>query len=137
MIRRPPRSTLFPYTTLFRSDLVVDSEKLPGRDFRRVVAVISFHGQVNACTQLAIDLRQLVLREAEERGDRLKLRDDHKTVLVVRVDNVTGIHEAQADAAADRRSDVAIGELQFGVIDLRSEERRVGKECRSRWSPYH
>jgi len=22
-------------------------------------------------------------------------------------------------------------------IDLRSEERRVGKECRSRWSPYH
>src|SRR5256885_7989450 len=25
----------------------------------------------------------------------------------------------------------------FGVADLRSEERRVGKECRSRWSPYH
>ena len=24
------------------------------------------------------------------------------------------------------------------LIDLvRSEERRVGKECRSRWSPYH
>ena len=23
------------------------------------------------------------------------------------------------------------------VILLRSEERRVGKECRSRWSPYH
>ena len=22
-------------------------------------------------------------------------------------------------------------------IQLRSEERRVGKECRSRWSPYH
>ena len=22
-------------------------------------------------------------------------------------------------------------------IDCRSEERRVGKECRSRWSPYH
>ena len=21
--------------------------------------------------------------------------------------------------------------------DIRSEERRVGKECRSRWSPYH
>jgi len=21
--------------------------------------------------------------------------------------------------------------------DVRSEERRVGKECRSRWSPYH
>ena len=23
------------------------------------------------------------------------------------------------------------------VKDTRSEERRVGKECRSRWSPYH
>src|SRR5260221_4696051 len=23
------------------------------------------------------------------------------------------------------------------VIQIRSEERRVGKECRSRWSPYH
>ena len=23
------------------------------------------------------------------------------------------------------------------VLDDRSEERRVGKECRSRWSPYH
>ena len=23
------------------------------------------------------------------------------------------------------------------VVRLRSEERRVGKECRSRWSPYH
>ena len=22
-------------------------------------------------------------------------------------------------------------------FDIRSEERRVGKECRSRWSPYH
>ena len=23
------------------------------------------------------------------------------------------------------------------AFELRSEERRVGKECRSRWSPYH
>src|SRR2546428_3741279 len=23
------------------------------------------------------------------------------------------------------------------TVNLRSEERRVGKECRSRWSPYH
>ena len=23
------------------------------------------------------------------------------------------------------------------IIEARSEERRVGKECRSRWSPYH
>ena len=24
-----------------------------------------------------------------------------------------------------------------GCVGVRSEERRVGKECRSRWSPYH
>src|SRR2546426_11612690 len=27
--------------------------------------------------------------------------------------------------------------LLAGVRNIRSEERRVGKECRSRWSPYH
>src|SRR2546422_3515514 len=27
--------------------------------------------------------------------------------------------------------------LVRGVLQVRSEERRVGKECRSRWSPYH
>ena len=25
----------------------------------------------------------------------------------------------------------------FSLYESRSEERRVGKECRSRWSPYH
>src|SRR3712207_8389525 len=29
------------------------------------------------------------------------------------------------------------GALHLAALDLRSEERRVGKECRSRWSPYH
>ena len=29
------------------------------------------------------------------------------------------------------------GELWRPKNDIRSEERRVGKECRSRWSPYH
>ena len=28
-------------------------------------------------------------------------------------------------------------DLKSGNIYGRSEERRVGKECRSRWSPYH
>src|SRR5687767_7327993 len=28
-------------------------------------------------------------------------------------------------------------DLPFPLIVARSEERRVGKECRSRWSPYH
>ena len=34
---------------------------------------------------------------------------------------------------------VAKRALNIGLDDdlVRSEERRVGKECRSRWSPYH
>src|SRR2546429_6187327 len=39
-------------------------------------------------------------------------------------------HEA---AAADHHAPVGRGRLD----SERSEERRVGKECRSRWSPYH
>ena len=29
-----------------------------------------------------------------------------------------------------------VGDLTETISGLRSEERRVGKECRSRWSPY-
>ena len=34
---------------------------------------------------------------------------------------------------------VAAGFNEFSPpsVTIRSEERRVGKECRSRWSPYH
>src|SRR3989440_6540496 len=38
------------------------------------------------------------------------------------------------------RGDPAVANRGFGLgraNTLRSEERRVGKECRSRWSPYH
>ena len=31
----------------------------------------------------------------------------------------------------------AVTGVALGLNLLRSEERRVGKECRSRWSPYH
>ena len=32
---------------------------------------------------------------------------------------------------------VSAGVIRFTAGEERSEERRVGKECRSRWSPYH
>src|SRR5256884_15420 len=32
---------------------------------------------------------------------------------------------------------VAVDGIFIVMLILRSEERRVGKECRSRWSPYH
>ena len=36
----------------------------------------------------------------------------------------------------DYKAPVFLRPRRFGK-SLRSEERRVGKECRSRWSPYH
>src|SRR5712691_13496024 len=38
-----------------------------------------------------------------------------------------GVHWVAAD----------LGALGLGLVVVRSEERRVGKECRSRWSAYH
>ena len=35
------------------------------------------------------------------------------------------------------RSALDLLQLVRALDDRRSEERRVGKECRSRWSPYH
>ena len=40
----------------------------------------------------------------------------------------------------DVKTEVMAGITTFMTMDYilaRSEERRVGKECRSRWSPYH
>src|SRR2546427_13110613 len=98
MIRRPPRSTLFPYTTLFRS------AGLPGDEPVRPVA----HG--GAPERRATPL---VTRNSPE---QVRRQDAH---LVYRVVEHLG---------------VALPEPEHGG---RSEERRVGKECRSRWSPYH
>src|SRR5258708_22563555 len=39
-------------------------------------------------------------------------------------------------AGGNQRPDYLGGDVQF-YDPRRSEERRVGKECRSRWSPYH
>jgi len=48
MIRRPPRSTLFPYTTLFRSDEL--KHGLKPRDFTMEVALerVAEHGDLFA-----------------------------------------------------------------------------------------
>src|SRR5256885_8783443 len=49
MIRRPPRSTLFPYTTLFRSpNVLVVPASLPIRSFAEFIAYAKKHpGQLN------------------------------------------------------------------------------------------
>ena len=47
----------------------------------------------------------------------------------------------QENVEKTRYSDAELEEFRQIIEEklevLRSEERRVGKECRSRWSPYH
>ena len=50
------------------------------------------------------------------------------------------LKQAESDAATPSRLFIYYNERAMeGTVsqDSRSEERRVGKECRSRWSPYH
>ena len=42
-----------------------------------------------------------------------------------------------AEAAIQEALYTNTDEVDLSKYNLRSEERRVGKECRSRWSPYH
>src|SRR5882762_12000909 len=107
MIRRPPRSTLFPYTTLFRSLRV--ARYLDNR------------------LKLAAQLRESELEEAWKaqggQGDRGALPTlRFPRLLQLALAQLGGELEAVVEVARDAQ---------------RSEERRVGKECRSRWSPYH
>ena len=54
---------------------------------------------------------------------------------VSRLESVVGIGDIFVTATGCR--DVILEEHMARIKDDRSEERRVGKECRSRWSPYH
>src|SRR3712207_9388702 len=100
MIRRPPRSTLFPYTTLFRSG----GQLLPTDRGRH----------------RAIEVGAVLLRLDQGRAELGEQAD-----LVV---DGAGVAQHRAFLAG-------LGPAEHAPD--RSEERRVGKECRSRWSPYH
>src|SRR2546426_12820608 len=107
MIRRPPRSTLFPYTTLFRSRLLPSWAK----------------SETDTAGNLWVRVGQgspvvVVIAHLDEIGFRVTgIRDDGTLELETRGGFISSLFEAKPA--------------------LRSEERRVGKECRSRWSPYH
>src|SRR3712207_9038576 len=112
MIRRPPRSTLFPYTTLFRSawrvlHLATDA------DIGRIVASVPTDRDADDGSQVGPLLDRIDGPVASFTGDGAYDRDD--------------VHAA----VAARHPDADV------IVPPRSEERRVGKECRSRWSPYH
>ena len=55
--------------------------------------------------------------------------------LVDAIQEEFGVTAAVAAAPAAGAAGAAAEEKT--EFDVRSEERRVGKECRSRWSPYH
>ena len=55
-------------------------------------------------------------------------------------DVIAEIHCSLPDSDQHRQpvlGDIYIGKVKNIAANIRSEERRVGKECRSRWSPYH
>src|SRR2546425_1910455 len=79
MIRRPPRSTLFPYTTLFRShDLVSCSQPIhwfPGRagSMRPAFRILSAERSEEHTSELQ-SLAYLVCRLLLEKKKKLRLR---------------------------------------------------------------
>ena len=119
MMRRPPRSTLFPYTTLFRSitghsGRGVDTFNMFGEDGRFDLDAMA----------IGID------RHIEQQGRALLL-------LNFPCHNPTGYSLDESEWAGVAEVIRMAGERAPVATLLRSEERRVGKEGRSRWSPYH
>src|SRR3712207_7283038 len=66
MIRRPPRSTLFPYTTLFRSTRTSQSRGSRGRTVRR--------GRGRPAAEILHPYMYIDSRHPELRGDRKSTR---------------------------------------------------------------
>src|SRR3712207_7009493 len=85
MIRRPPRSTLFPYTTLFRSPAGRDAVHPAGRlrarrardrpaDVRRRAAAAQPRHLQRARPELPVVLRRREARRSEEHTSELQSR---------------------------------------------------------------
>src|SRR5256885_16221582 len=134
MIRRPPRSTLFPYTTLFRSmrrDITPEQEAERLVRLRDEQGFDAFKWRVGAECGRDIDewpgwTEAIVPQVARALGDDVaKLVDANGGFSARRAVEVGRLLEAQGISHYEE------------PCPYRSEERRVGKECRSRWSPYH
>src|SRR3712207_2351745 len=104
MIRRPPRSTLFPYTTLFRSDVEIDiAQYRPLRTIAEghvLVADVSAQSRDRDRIGRVDDIRLGVqqLRVASEPGDPFG---------VGLQDRVDLFHRAEEDADEEEEADEA------------------------------
>src|SRR5687767_15233059 len=116
-----------------RLDTVLQSLKTR-TDVDLVIAVVKTAGSA--------DMYDYSLRIANEWqvGTRTSPR---KTLLMVIAADTGQFFTQFSRAAQTTLPDGLVGEMgrrmrpKFEARDFRSEERRVGKECRSRWSPYH
>ena len=80
--------------------------------------------------ELEQKIRMLLEREHIE-AEQISIDSWEKLVLPgLTLDGMT--HEVSCSGRK-----VSLTRLEFDLLLMRSEERRVGKECRSRWSPYH
>src|SRR3712207_8708276 len=135
MIRRPPRSTLFPYTTLFRSP--EEGSQLEEREglFERLARSVRSGGVgVAAASGTAPGSRNVPATRYEDVGGM------RETIDLIREAVELPITHPEIFKKLNIRPHKGIlfyGPPGTGKTLLRSEERRVGKECRSRWSPYH
>src|SRR3712207_8648855 len=138
MIRRPPRSTLFPYTTLFRSVVAVGRDLVEHREPGLVDGAHDGVGRRQPA--VAPDQEELAAVEAlaavghRDGAARVGLLAGHLGGRRVGRPTRTG---AGGVAALQHLQPLAVDLAVAGGVVERSEERRVGKECRSRWSPYH
>src|SRR3712207_9126894 len=118
MIRRPPRSTLFPYTTLFRSG---GGQGLRRRRARRQGLLPLLRPSYGPRYRVLPGLR----------GRYPLLRWPAGIAVLEPGDLFWG---QRRGAGLDVGPELLV---RVAADERRSEERRVGKECRSRWSPYH
>src|SRR2546430_16837620 len=75
MIRRPPRSTLFPYTTLFRSQLEAQRDLA-----QQALARAKDLAQQNASSAADLEKAEAEARSAQAQYDLQRIRLDRTTV---------------------------------------------------------
>src|ERR1035441_8754854 len=105
MIRRPPRSTLFPYTTLFRSLHLVHGAAGEVFEAARVLAA-ELDGDLFLAHALALERRAVAHRNGDLHGADLDAAHFHRARRHVAVGHVCDYVLVGADAARQDLRDI-------------------------------